>query len=261
MIDLKHGDCLELMKDIPSGSVDMVLTSPPYDELRDYNGTLEWDFDVFKNVANELYRIVADGGCVVWIVNDATVNGSESLTSFKQALYFNELGFKVHDTMIWQKSTFSAVGSLRTRYAPVFEYMFVFAKGKLKTFNPIKDRKNKHYGIEQHGTVRQKDGTTKPFTDTKKNKKIQEYGQRFNVWRLNEEKVFNKIHPAVFPVQLAQDHIISWSNPDDIILDPFMGSGTTGVACVNTNRNFIGIEKVGKYFEIAEKRIKDAICG
>ena len=261
MIDLKHGDCLEIMKDIPSGSVDMVLTSPPYDELRDYNGTLEWDFDVFKNVANEIYRIIKNGGVVVWVVNDATVNGSESLTSFKQAIYFKDIGFNVHDTMIWEKSTFSAVGALKVRYAPVFEYMFILSKGKLKTFNPIKDRKNKHYGVAHHGTIRQRNGSTAAVSGASSGKVINEYGQRFNVWKINEEKVLNKLHPAVFPVQLAQDHIISWSNPDDIILDPFMGSGSTGVSCVNTNRNFIGIEKVGKYFEIAEKRIKDAICG
>ena len=261
MIDLKHGDCLELMKDIPNGSVDMVLTSPPYDNLRSYESSLDWDFEIFKNVANEIYRIIKNGGVVVWVVSDATVNGSESLTSFKQAIYFKDIGFDVHDTMIWEKSTFSAVGALKVRYAPVFEYMFILSKGKLKTFNPIKDRKNKHYGVAHHGTIRKRNGSTAAVSGASSGKVINEYGQRFNIWKINEEKVLNKLHPAVFPVQLAQDHIISWSNPDDIILDPFMGSGSTGVACVNTNRNFIGIEKVGKYFEIAEKRIKDAICG
>ena len=260
MIDLKHGDCLELMKEIPDGSVDMVLTSPPYDNLRSYENSLDWDFEIFKNVASEIYRIIKNGGVVVWVVSDATVNGSETLTSFKQAIYFKDIGFNVHDTMIWEKSTFSATGALKVRYAPVFEYMFILTKGKLSTFNPIKDRKNKHFGVSHHGTVRKRNGSTAAVSGASNGKVINKYGQRFNVWKINEEKVLNKLHPAVMPVPLAVDHILSWSNSFDVVLDPFMGSGSTGVACVNTNRKFIGIEKVDKYFEIADKRIKDAQC-
>ena len=256
---LLSGDCLEGMKEIPDASVDLTVTSPPYDNLRTYAGTLEWNFDIFKQVANELYRITKDGGVVVWVVGDATIKGSETGTSFKQALCFKEIGFNLHDTMIWEKSTFSAVGALKTRYAPVFEYMFIVAKGKLKTFNPIKDKPNKHFGVKHHGTYRKGDGTTKEVVGKSKGKVVAEYGQRHNVWQVNEEKVLNKLHPAVFPEQLANDHIISWSNENDIVFDPFMGSGTTGKMALLNNRKFIGIEKVPEYFDIGVNRIQESI--
>ena len=253
------GDCLEVMSNFQSELVDLTVTSPPYDNLRTYVGTLEWNFDIFKQVADELYRITKDGGVVVWVVGDATIKGSETGTSFRQALYFKEIGFNLHDTMIWEKSTFSAVGALKTRYAPVFEYMFIMVKGKLKTFNPIKDKKNKHFGIKHHGTYRSTDGTTKEVVGKSKGKVISEFGQRHNVWQVNEEKVLNKLHPAVFPEQLANDHIISWSNENDVVFDPFMGSGTTAKMALLNNRNFIGIEKVTEYFEISEKRIINSL--
>lgn len=247
--EIWNGDCLELMSRIPDGSVDMVVTSPPYDDLRNYNGSLEWSFDIFKTIADELSRVIKDGGVIVWNVGDATVKGSETGTSFRQALYFkDECGLNLHDTMIWHKSTFSAVGALQTRYAPVFEYMFVFTKGRLKSFNPIKDRPNKWAGTKHHGTVRQKDGSTKEIVGKKSGKEISEYGQRFNVWHINEEKSANKIHPAVFPVQIAQDHITSWSNEGETVLDPFGGSGTTAIAAHRTGRWSICIEKDFGYY-------------
>ena len=243
------------MKDIPDGYVDLTVTSPPYDNLRSYNGC-EWGEDIWRDVIQDLYRVTSKGGVVVWIVSDATVCGSETGTSFKQALWAIDCGFNLHDTMIWQKPTFTAVGSLATRYAPVFEYMFVFTKDRLKTFNPIKDRKNKYCGEKVHGTIRQKDGTSRSMSG--KNKKtIAEYGQRFNVWEITPQRQRGKDkHPAPFPEQLANDHIASWSNKRDVVLDPFMGSGTTGVAAKNLNRNFIGIELDPEYFAIAEKRIE-----
>ena len=254
---LINDDAEEAIKKINTESIDMVLTSPPYDSLREYTGDCVWNFEKFSSIANELFRVIKQGGVVVWIVSDETIKGNESGSSFRQALYFKEIGFNLHDTMIWQKSTFSAVGALKVRYAPVFEYMFVFSKGKPKAFNPIKDRKNKWGGTKQHGTVRQQDGTTKAVSGIKSEKVIAEYGQRFNVWQINEEKVENKFHPAVFPEQLAFDHIISWSNEGDLILDPFMGSGTTGKACINSNRNFIGIEISKDYYDYCVNRLKN----
>jgi len=249
------GDCLEHMKEIPDGSVDLTVTSPPYDNLRTYNNSLDWGEHVWKPVLQELFRVTKRGGVVVWIVSDATIKGSETGTSFRQALYAKEIGFNLHDTMIWEKSTFSAVGALKTRYAPVFEYMFILVKGKLKTFNPIKDKPNKHFGVKHHGTYRKGDGTTKEVVGKSKGKIVAEYGQRHNVWQVNEEKVLNKLHPAVFPEQLANDHITSWSNENDVVFDPFMGSGTTGKMAILNNRKFIGIEKDEKYFKIAQDRI------
>lgn len=255
-IELYQGDCLELMKNIPDCTIDLTVTSPPYEDMRLYGDKYLFDFE---NTANELYRITQNGGIVVWIVSDKTKNGNESGNSFRQALYFKECGFNLLDTMIWEKPTFTDTGSLKVRYGNVFEYMFVFTKGKCKTFNPIKDRKNKCAGEKIHGTIRQRDGSTKK--NSSKGKEIAEFGQRFNVWKMSPEKNNKTGHPAVFPIQLAKDHIISWSNEGDIVLDPFMGSGSTGVACVNTNRNFIGMELDENYFNIAKERIEKAKGG
>ena len=228
--------------------IDLTVTSPPYDNLRTYNG---YSFD-FEKVAKELYRTTKEGGVVVWIVGDATVKGSETGTSFKQALYFKEVGFNLHDTMIWNKGKFSAVGALKTRYAPVFEYMFVFTKGKIKTFNPIKDRENKTAGQRISGNIRQQDGTMKPKSTI--GKITAKFGQRFNIWNNAPQQGKNK-HPAQFPEQLANDHIISWSNERDLVYDPFMGSGTTAKMAIVNNRRYVGSEMSKEYCEIAKERI------
>lgn len=259
MIKLMHGDCLERMKEIPDGSVDLTVTSPPYDNLRTYNGNNDqWGEHVWKAVISDLYRVTKDGGVVVWVVGDATIKGSETGTSFRQALWAMDCGFNLHDTMIWQKPVFTAIGALATRYAPVFEYMFVWSKGRPKAFNPIKDRKNKHSGAILHGTIRQVDGSVREMTGNKQ-KTIAEYGQRFNVWQVNAVMSRKDTrHPAPFPEQIAADHIISWSNKGDIVLDPFMGSGTTGKMALLANRRFIGIELDHDYYAIAEQRITEA---
>ena len=256
---LKQGDCLELMKQLPSGCIDLTVTSPPYDNLRTYNGNIDqWCFEKFQNIAKELYRVTADGGVVVWIVADATIKGSETGTSFRQALWFKDCGFNIHDTMIWAKPY--VVFPEFNRYYPAFEYMFVFSKGKPKAVNLIADRKNIYGNTNVHGTDRQKDGTTIPISANRKNikRKVKEFGVRFNVWNMsgvqsNKERTG---HPAQFPEALAHDHIVSWSNPGDVVLDPFMGSGTTGVVCLNTGRKFVGFEIDQKYFEIAKERIE-----
>ena len=250
---IECGDCLKLMQELPDDCIDLTVTSPPYDNLRDYKG---YSFE-FEPIAEQLYRITKPGGVIVWIVNDGTIKGSESGTSFKQALYFKECGFNLHDTMIWKKDSFTFPES--TRYPQNFEYMFVFSKGKIKTFNPIKDRKNKHVGMKIHGTYRQKDGTTTPrgerWTDEGG---IKAFGTRFNVWEMPTVKANKTGHPAVFPMQLAKDHISSWSNEGDIVLDPFFGSGTTVIAAIELKRHYIGFEISEEYFEIACKRLDDA---
>lgn len=245
------------MKEIDAGSVDLTVTSPPYDNLRTYNGnnTL-WGERVWKDVIAELFRVTKSGGVVVWIVADATINGSETGTSFRQALHAMECGFNLHDTMIWAKPTFSAVGALRTRYAPVFEYMFVFSKGYISTFNPIKDRLNKSFGQVRRGpTIRGADGKMIKNKDAE----IRQFGQRFNIWEVaTVSQKGDAVHPAPFPEALARDHIISWSNPGDTVLDPFMGSGTTGKMAAQLGRRFIGIELDPEYFAIAKARINGA---
>jgi DNA modification methylase len=248
------GDCLEVMRTMEENSVDLTVTSPPYDNLRTYNG---YTFD-FEGIAKELFRVTKDGGVVVWVVGDATIKGSETGTSFKQALYFKEIGMNLHDTMIWEKQTFTATGALKTRYAQVFEYMFIFTKGKIKTFNPIKDRPTK--GIrKKHGTVRQIDGTTKKQSSIGKIYTDKE-AQRFNVWRINTEvSNNNRFHPAQFSEKLAEDHILSWSNEGDTVLDPMAGSGTTLKMAKKNNRSYIGIEISQEYIDIINERLSTPI--
>lgn len=260
MIDtIIQGDCLEVMRDMPDESIDLVVTSPPYDNLRTYDDMCEWNFDIFKSIATELYRLIKIGGVIVWVVGDATINGSETGTSFKQALYFKDIGFNLHDTMIYKKNSLTFPDD--TRYYQSFEYMFIFSKDKPKTFNPIKDRANKWAGTKLTGTSRQKDGSLKPFQH--KGKDYKDFGVRFNIWEYNvglncsSTNPIAHQHPAIFPEKLAKDQILSWSNEYDLILDPFMGSGTTAIACIETNRHYIGIEINPDYCEIANKRISN----
>lgn len=252
MITLWHGDCLELMKNIPDKSIDMVLTSPPYDNLRSYNGTNDFTFEKFKFISREITRTMKDGSVMVWVVGDATVNGSETGTSFKQALYLKEeCGLNLHDTMIYAKN--NVVPLTHNRYEQAFEYMFVFSKGKPACFNPFEDKPNKRAGQIFHGTQYSGDLTKKmTFSSIKKTR---DFGRRHNIFSYNNQGDKRRKHPAVFPDKLALEQVSSWSNPGDMVMDPFMGSGTTGVACQNLNRKFIGIEKVDKYFEIAKNRI------
>jgi DNA modification methylase len=248
---LYEGDCLEIMPTLAEKSIDLTVTSPPYDNLRTYNGNSVFDFE---GIAKELFRVTKDGGVVVWVVGDATINGSETGTSFKQALYFKEIGFNLHDTMIYLKGQLAFPDS--TRYYNAFEYMFVFSKGKVKTFNPIKDRVNVSAGRDVHGTERTRNGTVRKIRACAGNI-IGEIGVRWNYWTFHHSKRgIESQHPATFPDQLATDHILSWSNEGDTVLDPFAGSGTTGVACLNTGRKFILIEKDPTYCEIIRKRIE-----
>jgi len=250
---LLMGDCLERMKEIPDGSVDLTVTSPPYDNLRTYKDSLAWGEHVWKPVLQELFRVTKAGGVVVWVVGDATIKCSETGTSFKQALYAMECGFNLHDTMIYRKET---PPKTHKRYEQQFEYMFVFTKGAPSTFNGILiDSKNA--GRKRTGTMRQ-DGDD--LTSRNAGGVVAEKKLKGNVWEIicanggTKDKSANK-HPAIFPEKLANDHIISWSNEGDTVLDPFMGSGTTGKMAKMNNRDFIGIEKVEEYFKIAQDRI------
>lgn len=243
----ENRDCMEAMRELSTCSIDLTVTSPPYDSIRDYHG---FSFD-WKRVIEQLYRITKDGGVVVWIVSDQTVNGSESGTSFRQALYAMDCGFYLHDTMIWEKSTFAFPDV--NRYYPAFEYMFVLSKGKPKAANLICDRANIYAKTPIHGTSRQKDGTLKANNGIGI-REVKEIGRRFNIWKIVEEKNNKTGHPAVFPVQLAKDHIRSWSNEGDTVLDPFLGSGTTRIAAYDLNRNFIGYEIDKTYFDLQEER-------
>lgn len=244
---LFSGDNVEtLRRAVADNSIQLTVTSPPYDNLRKYNG-FTWDFEA---VARELYRVTKPGGVVVWVVSDATVNGSETGTSFRHALYFKECGFNLHDTMIWNKGAFSAVGALVSRYAPVFEYMFVLSKGAPVVFHPIKDHPNKYAGTLPSGTIRQSDGTMRKKSPCKV---VPAFGQRFNVWDIPQLR-----EKTGHPEAIARDHILSWSNPGDTVLDPFLGSGTTGKMAAQLGRFFIGVDISPEYVEIAKRRIEAA---
>jgi DNA modification methylase len=245
-------DCLEGMRLLEDNSIDLTVTSPPYDNLRTYKG-FSWDFE---GIAKELYRVTKQGGVVVWIVGDATINGSETGTSFKQALFFKDCGFNLHDTMIYIKNGGINSGSLNA-YQQKFEYMFVLSKGKPKTINLIKDRPNK-YVEDRIKRKKMKDGTYK-----EQHFKTEPFGTRYNYWiydtgngKSTKDKIAFK-HPAIFPEKLAEDHIISWSNEGDTVLDCFMGSGTTAKMALLNNRNYIGFEISKEYCDIANKRIEE----
>lgn len=250
-IDLRLGNCLDIMKTLPSELVDLTVTSPPYDKVRDYQG---FSFN-FPDIAKELYRITKQGGVVVWIVGDGYEDGSETLTSFKHALYFKEIGFKVHDTMIYKKKNGLRLGSLKT-YMQKFEYMFVLVKDEIKTVNLIRDRPIRYKEMDGKNTTRETNGTQKKLPE----KILPDFGPRHNIWEYvtgiphSTRDKFAYEHPAIFPENLAKDHILSWSNEGDVVFDPMMGSGTVAKMARMLKRNFIGIEISEKYFEIAKRR-------
>lgn len=248
-------DCVNGMKMLLPNSIDLTVTSPPYDNLRKYNG---YEFR-FEETAKELYRITKPGGVVVWIVADETIHCSETGTSFRQALYFKECGFNLADTMIYHKTDLAFPRFGHRKYPGAFEYMFIFSKGRVETFNIIKDRPNKLAGQIMSGTVRQTDGTTKPSRAN--GKAVADFGARSNVWgystgkgKSSSDAIAYK-HPAIFPEALVRDHILSWSNEGHIVLDPFMGSGTTAKVAQQLNRSFIGFEVSPDYVEIANARL------
>lgn len=252
-------DCRSVMKFmIDSGTfVDLTVTSPPYDSLRTYNNSSSWSFDVFKEVAELLYNITNEGGIVVWVVGDETINGSESGTSFKQALYFMQVGFKLHDTMIYEKnsSSFPARRDSK-RYTQIFEYMFIFVKGKIKTGKLICDKENKWKGYQCWGqhTAYDKNGNLNKISNIKP---VPDFSPRNNIWKYSVGFNVNiDKHPAVFPFKLAEDHILTWSNEGDVIFDPFLGSGTTMFAAIKNRRRFIGCEVDEKYFNSIDKNYK-----
>ncbi|MFA5419615.1 MAG: site-specific DNA-methyltransferase [Bacteroidales bacterium] len=254
-VTIYHGDCRDILPLLPKESIDMCLTSPPYDGLRDY-GNKGWDF---KFSAYEIRDRLKYGSVLVWVVGDEVVDGSESGTSFEQVLFFKQIGMKLHDTMIYEKA--EGFIACPNRYNQVFEYMFIVAKGSPRVVNLIRDRKNKYPNMKQHGTRRQTDGSLKP----RMMPALKEMGARRNIWIYgtgwgkSTDQLFAHEHPAIFPDALAKDHIVSWSNEGDVILDPFSGSGTVARAAKFLGRKAIGIEIEEKYCAIAAKRMEQEV--
>lgn len=257
MNKIYNENCLETLRRMPDEFLDLTVTSPPYDNLRNYNG-YEWDFE---NLAKELFRVTKQGGIVVWVVGDATTNGSETGTSFRQALYFKEVGFNLHDTMIYQKTGLTLN---HNRYEQEFEYMFIFSRSRPKTFNPIRvpciwfERDSDRTGqfTQTHGEKMKKMRSAKPRSTIHATK------IKNNIWSYSTGGGKSSIddvafeHPAIFPESLAADHILSWSNAGDIVYDPFMGSGTTAKMAHKLGRQWIGSELSPEYCEIARKRLQ-----
>ncbi len=246
------GNCVDIMRGWEEESIQLTVTSPPYDGLRNYNGYVF----PFEEIARELFRVTAAGGVVVWVIGDK-IKGGRSLTSFRQAIYFQEIGFSVHDVMIYQKKNTPFTRS--NAYTNAYEMMFVLSKGKPTTFNPLKEKTQRH-GYEMLTHNKLPDGINK-----KKLGRLNKEKTRTNIWSYavglggtTSDKIAFQ-HPAVFPEKLAQDHILSWSNPGDRVLDPMCGSGTTGKMALLNNRHFTGIDISADYIEIARERLSQ--CG
>lgn len=266
-----NGDSCELLCDLEDNSVDLIITSPPYDKLRKYNGVgNSWNFEKFQCIAQHLSRVLKDGGVIVWIVNDAVENGSRTCTSYRQCLYFvEECGLNLNDTMIWKKTN-PMPQVKQKRYSDCFEYMFVFSKGYPKTFNPIKVPCK--YGGQNYNSTAKNIGGENGRRKLNYNVNLEKVKE--NVWDFgvsgnrktmpiesineNGEIEIKEIrHPAVFPIDIVIDHIKSWSNEGDIVLDPFIGSGTVAIASILTNRKYIGIELNKDYYNLCLKNINE----
>lgn len=235
-IELYHGDCLELMKSIPDGSVDMVLCDPPYGTTQN-----KWDSVIpFEPLWEQYRRVIKDNGAIVLF-------GQEP---FSSKLRISNLDMYRYD-LIWEKT--KAGGFLNARRMPLqaHECISVFYK-KLPTYNPqvgegkpfikkaVTNGDGKSYGkFERIGTISVNEGTRFPRS----------------VLKFSNDN-HSSLHPTQKPVALLEYLVKTYTQENEIVLDNAMGSGSTGVACINTNRNFIGIEKDDKYFEIAKKRIE-----
>jgi DNA modification methylase len=247
-----HMKAEELLTALPDGTIDLIVTSPPYDNLRTYKG-FEWDFEL---IARESYRVLKPGGVLVWVVGDATIDGSETLTSMRQALHFVDVtGFRMHDTMIYHKNG-NIMNVHHPRYIDGFEYMFILTKGVPKTFNEL-TKKNVTIGAMSGAGKRQRNGQVSTFANERN--PTGEFSRRDNVWRYfsggGHADKFANTHPATFPEDLAEDHIFTWSNPGDVVLDYFSGSGTTAKMARQNGRRYIGCDIAAEYVELARKRL------
>ena len=252
-------DNLKTLSKMSDDYYDMVITSPPYDDIRKYNG---FSFDI-DTLAPELYRTTKKGGVVVWVVNDQVIKGSESGTSFRQALKFMDAGFLLHDTMIYEKNSSSYPASAKSnRYTQIFEYMFVFSKGKPKTSNLICDKPNKWAGHTNWGKNTKRIGENEQLVEVGNIKPVPDFSPRNNIWRYvngggfaSKDKIAHK-HPAIFPEELVRDHLMTWTKEGDLVYDPFIGSGTVAKMCILLGRDYIGSEISQEYVDICNERIE-----
>lgn len=257
MIDVNtihNENCISTLERMPDEFLDMTLCSPPYDDLRAYNG---YDLPL-DELVRLLYAKTKLGGVVIWVVGDKTEDGSESLSSFDHAIAFVRGGkFKLHDTMLYVKNN-PIPSDCGKRYRQSFEYMFCFSKGSPKTFNPIMEptksagKKIKAFRITQEGR-----GNV-PTEDIGRQIKTERKASNIFTYNVGTSSATDRIafrHPAIFPERLAEDQIGTWTNEGDLVYDCFMGSGTTAVAACNMRRQFIGSEISSEYVEVANERL------
>lgn len=247
--NIYRSDCIEFMKSMDENSIDLTVTSPPYDDIRNYKG---YSFD-FENIAKQLFRVTKNGGVIVWVVGDKIKKGNKSLTSFKQALYFQQVGFNVHDVMIYRKKNTPFMRS--NAYTNCFEFMFVLSKGSPKSFSPLKV-KTIRQGKEMLPFNKGADGVNRKVLGELKAEKTMT-----NIWEYavgyggstSDRLAFE--HPAIFPEKLAEDHILSWTKNGDIVFDPMCGSGTTCKMARKNNRHYLGCDISEEYVKLAKKRL------
>ena len=253
-------DCVEGMKKIPDKTIDLIVTSPPYDQIRDYNGKISFNL---HTTGEQVYRILKEGGIGVLVIQDQTKNFGKSLTSFKTVIdWCDNIGFKLFECLIYRKH--GAEGAWwKQRFRVDHEYMPVFLKGeRLQYFNkePIKIP-SKHAGKIMTGSgSRRTDGKTNP-TVTRPINPTKCRGTIWDYLMAGDKNPLKREHPAVFPDQIPYDFIQVFCPPKGVVLDPFMGSGSTAVAAKKLNRHFIGFDIVPEYCELAEKRIKEVESG
>lgn len=246
---LHVADCVDFMSRMKAESIDLTVTSPPYDNLRDYKG---YSF-AFEEIAEGLHRVTKIGGILVWVVGDR-INGGKTLTSFRQGLYFQSIGFSMHDVMIYQKKNTPFMRS--NAYTNAYEFMFVLSKGRPKTFNPVKQPTARN-GLEMLTYNKRPDGVNKKTLG-----KLNREKTKTNIWSYavglhgtTSDKIAFQ-HPAVFPEKLAEDHILSWSEVGDTVFDPMCGSGTTCKMAYLNGRHYIGVDISSDYVEIAKQRLE-----
>lgn len=248
---LAVADAVQSSRTLPNEALALTLTSPPYDHMRDYGGYARIAIGQVNALARELFRATKDGGVVVWIVSDQTLNGGETGTSFRHAQAFMKAGFKLADTMIYQKANPGGARGSPALYTQAFEYMFVLCKGCLPQRDLLKDRPNARPGVYRGGGGRRSDDAAKATRTIV----TLEFGKRSNIWTYSRDsETFG--HPAPFPLALAEDHVRSWSDAGDWVYDPFLGSGTTMVAALRHGRNAIGSDINPAYVEISRSRLQ-----
>ncbi|MBK9155041.1 MAG: site-specific DNA-methyltransferase [Chloracidobacterium sp.] len=244
-------NCLDTLSRVEDDVLDMTITSPPYDDLRDYNG---YHFPVEK-IAAALFAKTMPGGVVIWVVGDRTVNGSESLSSFRHAIAFNDAGFRVHDTMIYAKNN-PIPSDCGKRYRQCFEYMFCFSKGRPKTFNPITQKIKQEKAFKSFRITKVGRNDLAHDHVAPKRRKVNNIFS-YNVGTSSSRDKVAFKHPAIFPEKLVEDQIRTWTNEGDLVYDCFMGSGTTAKVAQLLHRRWFGSEISAEYVEIATERLSE----